>query len=209
MPISKLPKGVTVKQLRKNMSPIKTFLFLSSLTLAWTWERGDSKPNIVLFLIDDMGFNDIQYNNEAIISPNMLALAEQGIKLNRFYAQHMCSPSRAALLTGLYPIHTGFQGAALGPTQKGGLEKQFRTIAETLKEDHGYSTNMVGKWHIGWCNQTYLPNSRGFDAYRGIWHSGAGHYRYLDLRQEAYDLHSDLNIDTTYVGTYSTVSKLF
>ena len=128
-----------------NMSPIKTFLFLSSLTLAWTWERGDSKPNIVLFLIDDMGFNDIAYNNEDIISPNLLSLAEQGIKLNQFYAQHMCSPSRASLLTGLYPIHTGFQGAALGAKQKGGLETQYRTIAETLKEDYGYTTNMVGK----------------------------------------------------------------
>ena len=56
-----------------------------------------------------MGFNDIAYNNDDIISPNMKSLAEQGIKLNQFYAQHMCSPSRAALLTGLYPIHTGFQ----------------------------------------------------------------------------------------------------
>ena len=128
------------------MRPINTIFICLTLSLASAWERGESKPNIVLFLIDDMGFNDIQYNNEDIISPNMLALAEGGIKLNRFYAQHMCSPSRAALLTGLYPIHTGFQGAALGSLQKGGLEMKFRTIAETLKEDYGYSTSMVGKY---------------------------------------------------------------
>ena len=96
-------------QLIAKMQVINTLFFLLTLKLAWTWKRGDSKPHIVLFLVDDMGFNDIAYNNDDIISPNMKSLAEQGIKLNQFYAQHMCSPSRAALLTGLYPIHTGFQ----------------------------------------------------------------------------------------------------
>ena len=90
---------------------VKTLAILClSLGLARSWERGDgTKPNIVLFLIDDMGYNDIYYNNDQIISPYMNELATSGIILDRFYAQHMCSPSRAALMTGLYPIHTGFQ----------------------------------------------------------------------------------------------------
>ena len=90
-------------------------LFLGS---ALAWERGESKPNIVLFLIDDMGYNDIPYNNEAIIAPTLNELATNGVILDQFYAQHMCSPSRAALLTGLYPIHTGFQVCSLQQLSK-------------------------------------------------------------------------------------------
>ena len=92
----------------------------------------------------------------------------------------------------------------MGSLEKGGLETQYRTLAETLKEDYGYSTNMVGKWHLGWCNETYLPNSRGFDEFRGIWHAGTDHYTYLDNGKDAYDLHSGTGADYTYNGQYST-----
>ena len=60
------------------------------------------------------------------------------------------------------------------------------------------------RWHVGWCNETYLPNARGFDTYKGIWHSGTDHYSYLDNDQDSYDLHSNLEPDYTYDGNYST-----
>ena len=63
---------------------------------------------------------------------------------------------------------------------------------------------MYFRWHLGWCNETYLPNSRGFDEFRGIWHSGTDHYSYLDNSQDAYDLHSGTDADYTYNGQYST-----
>ena len=80
------------------MRDIKTLAILClSLGLVQSWERGDgTKPNIVLFLIDDMGYNDIYYNNAEIISPNMNELATNGLILDKFYAQHMCSLPKAA-----------------------------------------------------------------------------------------------------------------
>ena len=66
------------------------------------------------------------------------------------------------------------------------------------------NSKMYFRWHLGWCNETYLPNSRGFDEFRGIWHSGTDHYSYLDNSQDAYDLHSGTDADYTYNGQYST-----
>ena len=116
------------------------------------------KPNILLILADDVGFSDLGCYGGEIATPNLDALAGDGLRLTQFYNSARCSPSRAALLTGLNPLQAGFNNMA-GP-----LATNNVTIPEVLKTA-GYRTLMVGKWHLGEKNP---PTSRGFDEFYGM-----------------------------------------
>jgi arylsulfatase A len=123
-------------------------------------------PNVVLILCDDLGFGDLHSYGSAIQTPNLDAMAQEGVRFRQFYsASNVCSPSRAAILTGRYPTRVGVPDV-LTPTSLTGLSLTEKTIADMLKTV-GYKTMCVGKWHLG--NQpAYLPTSRGFDSYYGI-----------------------------------------
>ena len=116
------------------------------------------KPNILLILADDVGFSDLGCYGGEIATPNLDALAGDGLRLTQFYNSARCSPSRAALLTGLNPLQAGFNNMA-GP-----LATNNVTIPEVLKPA-GYRTLMVGKWHLGEHNP---PTDRGFDEFYGM-----------------------------------------
>lgn len=124
-------------------------------------------PNIVLIYADDLGFGDLGcYGHPTIRTPNLDRLAAEGSRFTQFYsAAPLCSPSRAALLTGRYPARTGINHV-LFPTSTGGLPESETTIAELLRT-RGYATQIVGKWHLGHLPQ-YLPTRHGFDSYFGI-----------------------------------------
>ena len=128
------------------------------------------KPNIVLIFIDDLGYGDLSsYGHPLIHTPNLDRMAQEGIKMTSFYAAaNVCTPSRAALMTGRYPMRVGMPGN-LGPDSEGGLSKEERTLAEALKAQ-GYRTAAFGKWHLG-AVPGYLPTDRGFDEYFGILYS--------------------------------------
>lgn len=135
------------------------------------------KPNIVYFLADDMGYADVGFNGcDDIKTPNLDKLAKQGAVLETFYTQPVCSPGRAALMTGRYPVHTGIynvvnpQGAGL----RGPLPLEERTLANALREA-GYTTAMIGKWHLGSDTLDYRPTKRGFDSQYGLY-GGAVNY---------------------------------
>ena len=126
----------------------------------------DTRPNVVVMLVDDMGWSDIGPFGSEIATPNLDALAASGVRFTQFYATPRCSPSRASLLTGLYPHQAGMghldnviRRGSLGTT--GRLNDQSVTIAEVLR-DAGYFTAMSGKWHLGQDNGT-PPWERGFD----------------------------------------------
>ncbi len=126
------------------------------------------KPNIVIIFNDDQGYQDLGcFGSPDIKTPRVDQLAREGMKLTNFYAASpVCSPSRAALLTGFYPQNVGVVGVFWpnrGPT---GLAPEHVTIAETLKSV-GYATAAVGKWHLGDQPQ-FLPTNQGFDSYYGI-----------------------------------------
>ncbi len=128
------------------------------------------KPNFVIIFADDLGYGDLGcYGHPTIRTPNLDRMAAEGAKLTEFYsAAPVCSPSRAALMTGRLPIRSGMFGkrGVLFPDSGGGLPEDEITIARLLKQ-HGYVTGCVGKWHLGHLPQ-FLPTRHGFDSYFGI-----------------------------------------
>jgi arylsulfatase len=123
-------------------------------------------PNLVFILCDDLGFGDLGCYGSRIRTPNLDRMAAEGVRFTNFNsADPVCSPSRAALLTGRYPTRVGVP-RVLNPADTGGLNLDETTMADMLKA-RGYRTMCVGKWHLGRPAQ-YLPTSRGFDEYFGI-----------------------------------------
>ena len=140
-----------------------TFLFL----LIQCFYSFGQKPNIVYIFADDLGYGDLScYGAKDINTPNIDQIAKEGIKFTEFYsASSVCSPSRAALLTGRYPQRMGIN-TVFFPESFTGIPDTEITIPEILKEK-GYATGIVGKWHLGHHYQ-YLPLQQGFDEYFGI-----------------------------------------
>lgn len=123
-------------------------------------------PNIVFIYADDLGYGDLGVYGAKIRTPNLDRMASEGVRFTQFYsANPVCSPSRAALLTGRYPTRTGVE-RVLFPTDTAGLAQSETTIAQMLKPA-GYRTMCIGKWHLG-NRPEYLPTTRGFDEYFGI-----------------------------------------
>ena len=106
------------------------------------------QPNIVFIMADDLGWNDVSWNNKDMPTNNLEQLAKEGVRLDQAYSQQVCTPSRAALLTGKYPFHIGRQKRALKPLQPTGLKLNLTTLPQELKK-LGYNTHIVGKWHLG------------------------------------------------------------
>jgi arylsulfatase len=125
------------------------------------------RPNFVVMFVDDLGYGDLScYGHPTIRTPNLDQMARDGVRFTQFYvAAAVCSPSRAALLTGRLPVRTGVN-VVFSPWSKGGLPAEEVTVAQALK-GVGYRTACVGKWHLGSLPQ-YLPTRRGFDSYFGI-----------------------------------------
>ena len=152
-------------------------------TVAAAGAKSAPRPNIVLIMADDMGFSDLGCYGSEIATPNLDRLAAGGLRFTQFYNTSRCCPTRASLLTGLYPHQAGMGGMVdkrcmrpAGPYM-GYLNDRCVTIAEVLKPA-GYHVLMSGKWHVGEC-QPHWPTDRGFDRYFGLI-SGASNYFRLD-----------------------------
>lgn len=150
-----------------------TIFFLTSLVGYFTAEAQNIKgpPNIIVIFTDDMGYGDLGINGHpSIKTPNLDRMAFEGQKWTNFYvAANVCTPSRAALLTGRYPVRNGMSSdkrRVLFPDSDGGLPSTELTIAKLLKSKN-YHTAAIGKWHLGHLPE-YLPTSHGFDYYFGI-----------------------------------------
>ena len=127
-----------------------------------------SKPNFVIIFADDQGYGDLGcFGSTKIRTPNIDRMAREGMRFTNFMvASPVCTPSRAALLTGCYPKRVGMHQHVLFPTSTKGLHPEERTIADHLKSQ-GYATACFGKWHLGH-HPEVLPRAQGFDAYLGI-----------------------------------------
>ncbi|MBC8468861.1 MAG: sulfatase-like hydrolase/transferase [Planctomycetes bacterium] len=170
-------------------------------------KRISKKPNIVFILADDLGFKDVGYQGGDIKTPHIDKLAREGTRLDQFYVQPVCSPTRSSLMTGRYPIRCGLQIGVVRPWAKHGLPLEERTLAEALKEA-GYTTAICGKWHLGHLSSQYLPTSRGFDHQYGHYNGALDYFTHIrdggldwhrndrPLRQEGYstDLIADESV---------------
>jgi len=128
------------------------------------------KPNIVYIIADDLGWKDVGYHGSDIKTPTIDKLATSGVRLEQFYAQPFCTPSRATLMTGRYPFRYGLQTAVIPASSSlgtYGLPLDEYTLPQMLK-DAGYRTALVGKWHLGHADQKYWPKQRGFDSQYGM-----------------------------------------
>ncbi len=125
------------------------------------------RPNVVLILADDLGYGDLSsYGATDLETPHIDRLAKEGIRFTDFYAAaNTCSPSRAALLTGRYPLRSGVNAVLFHDTPDG-LPQSEITLAEVLR-DAGYYTGMIGKWHLGQMDE-YMPWNQGFDEFFGV-----------------------------------------
>ena len=172
--------------MRKNIIALTPLMIAP---LCWAQE----KPNVVIFLVDDMGYSDIGCYGGEIMTPNLDKLASTGVRFTQFYNTSRSCPARASLMTGLYQHQAGIGQMSEDPgtfkkeTQRdindwgsegyqGYLNRNCVTIAEVLKEN-GYHTYMAGKWHLGMHGQEKWPLQRGFERFYGILAGAASYLR--------------------------------
>jgi arylsulfatase A-like enzyme len=154
----------------------RTILAVIALSiLASAQVTAAERPNVVVIVADDLGWADVGYHGGNIDTPSLDRLAEQGVQLNRFYTTPICSPTRAALMTGRDPMRLGVAYGVIMPWDNIGVNPAEHFMPESFGAA-GYQTAMVGKWHLGHAQMTYHPNERGFEHFYGHLHTEVGFY---------------------------------
>ena len=143
-------------------------------------------PNIVFLLADDLGYSDVGFHGSDIKTPYLDKLAAGSARLESFYVQPVCSPTRAALMTGRYPMRHGLQVGVVRPWAEYGLPLEERTLPQAL-QSAGYFTAICGKWHLGHFQRSYLPTSRGFSHQYGHYNGALDYFTHV--RDGGFDWH--------------------
>lgn len=140
------------------------------------------RPNVLLVVVDDLGWKDVGFHDPAFSTPNLDTMVAEGVELSTFYTAPTCTPSRAQLMTGRYSYRFGMQDSVLHSTEPRGVPLTETFLGEKL-QSVGYGTAAVGKWHLGMHMPQYLPLERGFDDFYGILTGGGGHYSHMSVSQ--------------------------
>lgn len=161
-----------------HLKPFTMFLGICLAVVSWpalgATLASERPTNVVLIVSDDQGFGDIGWNNPEIVTPRLDQLAREGVRLDRFYANPICSVTRAAVMTGLATLRTGVNNSS-------GLDLKYRLLPQAF-HDAGYQTWMFGKWHLGGpadsqrTGPDYFPQARGFDYFYGHLYGAIDYY---------------------------------
>ena len=174
-----------------------SFLFLN---VCLALSPPDEKPNIVIIVADDMGWKDVGYHGSGISTPNIDKLAKEGARLENFHVAPLCSPTRAGLMTGRWPIRYGMGESVITPWRNWGLPTTEHTIADMLGKA-GYKTRAaIGKWHLGHHKKALLPMSRGFTSFYGHYNGMFDYFTHE--REDELDWHR--NEESSKEKGYST-----
>jgi arylsulfatase B len=161
-------------------------------------------PNLVLIVADDLGWMDVGYHGAEIPTPNIDRIVREGVELDRFYTTPICSPTRAGLLTGVYPIRFGLQRLSVKAWHERGLPPEAQTIAEAL-EPGGYERRgLIGKWHLGRARREFHPLEQGFTHFYGHYNGGIEYSSHLSLGaldwHRQYELSEEPGYSTRLIG---------
>ena len=147
------------------------------------------RPNLVILVADDLGWNDVGYHGSDIRTPAIDRLAKSGLQLDRFYVCPICSPTRAGLLTGRYPHRFGLRNTVIPPWRKFGLELSEQTLPEVFAQADYKRRACIGKWHLGHYKRAYHPIERGFTHFYGHYNGAIDYFTHL--REGERDWHRD------------------
>ena len=163
-----------------------------------------NKPNILMFVIDDLGWNDTGYRGSDIPMPTIDKFANEGIRLQQYYVQRVCSPTRSAIMAGRYPYHMGLARVVISDGQPYEMPLNQTTIANELKKG-GYATHCVGKWDLGMFKWEYTPTYRGFDSFYGYYSAAEDYFNHSLVRKHsALDSRNNTEPVKDKNGVYST-----
>ena len=179
---------------------MKPALFLAAACVMLSCNFGKSKykenpPNIVIILADDLGYADVGFHGSDINTPHLDTLALEGARLENFYCAPMCSPTRAGLMTGRYPIRYGMMRSVIPAHRDFGLDPKEQTLPEMLGRAGYEHRACIGKWHLGHLRQKWLPNNQGFTHFVGCY-NGQIDYFTRDRNGET-DWHRNAETDFT------------
>ena len=134
------------------------------------------RPNIVIILADDLGWADVGYHGSEIKTPNIDRIAGEGLRLERFYACPICSPTRAGLMTGRWPLRVGIMRAVIPPWRKYGLPPEEELLPEMLAKAGYERRGCFGKWHLGHCHRRFHPVEQGFTHFYGCYNGAIDYF---------------------------------
>jgi arylsulfatase A-like enzyme len=160
----------------KTRHPIALAAAAALLLAAGAPAQAAGRPNVIVFVADDLGWSDVGFHGEEVIeTPSLDRIAAEGVQLDRFYTTPICSPTRAALMTGRDPMRLGVAYGVIMPWHNLGVHPAEHFMPESFRAA-GYQTAMVGKWHLGHAQEAYHPNQRGFEHFYGHLHTEVGYF---------------------------------
>ncbi|MBI5085263.1 MAG: sulfatase-like hydrolase/transferase [Acidobacteria bacterium] len=152
--------------------------FLSALPAAPAALAAARRPNVLIFLADDLGWHDVGFHGSEIATPNIDRLASQGVRFERAYSFPVCSPTRSGLMTGRSPMRLGVAYTVIRPWSNYGVPLGERFMSQAFL-DAGYQTAIAGKWHLGHARRAFFPNARGFSSAYGHMNGAIDYFTHI------------------------------
>lgn len=156
---------------------------LAARVRAQTGDAGGRAPHVVLIVADDLGWAQVGFHGSTVATPAIDRIAREGVELARFYTCPVCSPTRAGLMTGRYPIRFGMQSRVVYQNQTNGIPASELTLPEALAREGYGARGIIGKWHLGHAAAEYRPLGQGFTEFKGCLRSAVDYYRHTKSGQ--------------------------